>query len=67
MDEPPQLQTLPEWAAWLAQDADGAWWACEVEPLLHHRGWYENEVGRYLRVADGQGNEHWADTPRRLR
>ncbi|WP_296636031.1 hypothetical protein [Thiobacillus sp. SCN 63-57] len=23
---------VPAWAAWLAQDADGVWWAYEAEP-----------------------------------
>jgi len=35
----------PSWVNWLAQD--GAWWAYEVEPLQFHKGWYENEIGRY--------------------
>jgi hypothetical protein len=39
---------------WLAQDADGTWWAYEAwayEPNQQDRGWYENEVGRILRVG----------------
>ena len=39
---------LPAWAAWIAQDADGAWWAYEVEPNQQDTGWYENEVGRIV-------------------
>ena len=41
------------WVHWLAQDADGAWWGFEVEPLMHDSGWYENEVGRYIRAGGG--------------
>ena len=65
MDELPDTR-LPGWAQWLAQDGDGAWWVYEVEPLQYHRGWYENEIGRRLRVADGQANANWADTLRRI-
>jgi hypothetical protein len=42
--DPSRLGPLPDWAEWLAQDADGAWWAFEAEPNQHDRGWYENEV-----------------------
>lgn len=31
---------LPDWALWLAQDADGAWWCYEAEPNQHGTGWY---------------------------
>ena len=60
------VSVLPRWAQWLAQDADGSWWAYEIEPLQYHRGWYENEVGRRLRIADGEPNEEWSATLRRL-
>ena len=49
----------PRWAKWLAQDADGAWWVYEVEPLQYHRGWYENELGRRLRVKTDRPNAQW--------
>ena len=39
-------ENIPYWAKWIAQDADGHWWAYEVEPLQYHKGWYENELGR---------------------
>jgi hypothetical protein len=38
---------VPAWVAWLAQDADGAWWGYEAEPNQQDRGWYENEVGTH--------------------
>ena len=50
---------LPAWAAWLAQDADGAWWAFEAEPNQHDTGWYENEVGRYRKVGQDAPNPDW--------
>lgn len=50
---------LPTWACWLAQDADGTWWAFEVEPNQSHQGWYENELGRYVKVADDTPNPQW--------
>ncbi len=58
---------LPPWACWLAQDADGAWWAFEVEPLPHHCGWYENEIGRYQAMGKNDPNPNWQRTLRKLR
>jgi len=59
---PPGASALPDWGHWLAQDADGAWWVYEVEPLEYHRGWYENELGRRLKVAVGSANPEWRKT-----
>jgi hypothetical protein len=67
MGQFPEIGVLPVWAQWLAQDGDGTWWVYEVEPLQYHRGWYENEIGRRLRVAAGGPNEDWAGTLRRIR
>lgn len=60
-DRPAELAglSLPDWAAWLAQDADGAWWAYEAEPNQQHDGWYENEVGRIRRLALGPPPVDW--------
>jgi hypothetical protein len=60
------LRHLPAWAHWVAQDADGAWWAYEAEPLMFGRGWYENEVGRQVRLGDGAANPDWRDSLRRV-
>ena len=57
--DPADLHKLPDWAEWLAQDADGGWWAYEAEPNRHDTGWYENEVGRYRRVGQGDPNPDW--------
>lgn len=53
---------LPDWGNWLAQDADGAWWVYEIEPLEYHQGWYENELGRRRKVAAGLANLEWRKT-----
>jgi hypothetical protein len=42
---------VPAWAGFIAQDADGTWWAYEAEPNMQDSGWYENEVGRIQRVG----------------
>jgi hypothetical protein len=57
---PPDVP-LPDWVLWIAQDADGCWWAYQAEPLQHHQGWYENEVGQRLKLADAPANPHWRD------
>jgi len=53
---------LPDWGNWLAQDADGAWWVYEIEPQEYHRGWYENELGRSVKIAAGSANPEWRNT-----
>lgn len=55
-------QTLPAWVNWLAQDADGTWWGFEVEPNQSHHGWYENELGRYLKLKQARANPEWASS-----
>lgn len=55
-------QNLPNWVNWLAQDADGTWWGFEVEPNQSHQGWYENELGRYLKLKADAPNSEWADS-----
>jgi hypothetical protein len=55
----PDFKELPPWAVWLAQDRDGAWGCFEAEPHQHDRGWYENEVGRYLKVGHAAHNPDW--------
>jgi hypothetical protein len=59
MSTPPSIAGLPEWVQWLTQDADGTWWGYEVEPLQKHDGWYENEVGRCIRVQSSPPNSDW--------
>lgn len=50
---------LPGWALWLAQDPDGGFWVFEAEPNEGDYGWYENEVGRYRRVGQGEPPGDW--------
>jgi hypothetical protein len=55
----PDCSQLPGWVRWLAQDADGSWWAYEHEPNMSDSGWYENEVGRSVRVRKDAPNSRW--------
>ena len=66
---PHELQNLeiPDWVRWLAQDADGRWWGYEVEPLEHMSGWYENEIGRNILLAQGTATANWRDKLLRFR
>jgi hypothetical protein len=48
----------PDWVRWIAQDASGNWWGYSVEPLRNDTGWYENEVGRCVRLGSGD-NAGW--------
>lgn len=57
----------PDWAHWLARDADGAVWVYEVEPLQSHNGWYENELGRRHKLADGVPDPDWRQVLYRLK
>lgn len=58
----PMPDNLPNWAAWLAQDADGAWWCYEAEPNQNDTGWYENEVGRIAKAGHGEPNPAWPES-----
>ena len=58
----PNTDSLPAWIHWMAQDADGIWWGFEVEPLQAGHNWYENEVGRYLRLGTGKSNPQWRNS-----
>ena len=58
----PKLTNQPDWVKWIAQDADGCWWGFEVEPLQNHHGWYENEVGQYIKLYDDKPNPKWKST-----
>lgn len=58
---------IPDWANWIAQDADGTWWAYEAEPNQHDCGWYENEVGRSVKLNKGGSNPQWVTSLKRVR
>lgn len=53
---------VPEWVNWIAQDADGALWGYEAEPNRQHNGWYENEVGRIVKLGMGEPPADWTAT-----
>lgn len=54
--------SIPDWAQWLAQDADGSWWVYEAEPHQHSTGWYENEVGRCWKLEQTDANPSWQES-----
>lgn len=57
---------LPEWVEYIAQDADGQWWAYETEPNLSHLSWYENEVGQILKLEKDKPNINWLQTLQKI-
>ncbi|MGD8483713.1 MAG: hypothetical protein PVJ63_08850 [Thioalkalispiraceae bacterium] len=57
---------IPAWVNWLAQDEDGTWWGYSVEPLQHHRGWYENEVGDVIRLHQDKPSPYWQKSLKRV-
>jgi hypothetical protein len=56
--------TIPPWVRWIAQDSSGVWWGYSVEPLRHDKGWYENEVGDYVRLGVTSA-EDWENSLRK--
>jgi len=53
---------LPSWVKFIAQDSDGWWWGYSVEPLENHRGWYENEVGKNVKLLQKAANGKWHES-----
>jgi len=62
-----EFTEIPDWVCWIAQDADGIWWGYQVEPNLSHLSWYENEVGRCIRLGKRAQNADWDATLKRLK
>lgn len=56
---------IPSHIRWIAQDRDGVWWGYSVEPLRNDYGWYENEVGVYLRLGRTEAAA-WEDSLRKV-
>jgi hypothetical protein len=54
MGESAPAPPYPDWVNWIAQDASGAWWGYSIEPLRNDAGWYENEVGRCIRLGEAE-------------
>jgi len=40
-------------------------WGYEAEPNQQHNGWYENEVGRIVRLGQTAPPEDWKTTLKR--
>jgi hypothetical protein len=59
--------TLPPWARWVAQDADGTWWDYEQEPNEGNISWYENEVGDSVRLQKSLPDGDWRRTLTKIR
>ena len=57
---------IPNWVHWIAQDENGTWWGYQVEPLQQHNGWYENEVGKHIKLAETDINPHWQSTLKKI-
>ena len=62
----PDCSQLPEWVRWLAQDADGSWWAYEHEPNMFDCGWYENEAGESMMLQKDEPNPLWMEEIHRI-
>lgn len=62
-----ELEQLPTWVCWIAQDKNGAWWGYQVEPLQNYQGWYENEVGQIVDLGEGKPNPNWKDSLKKVR
>lgn len=60
------LDQIPHWVRWIAQDGDGAWWAYECEPNMSDTGWYENEVGAQIKLAQASPNPAWRLTLKKV-
>lgn len=56
------FENIPAWARWIAQDANGAWWAFEHEPNEGAKSWYENEVGKYRLIRKDLPNAEWRNS-----
>lgn len=55
-------QAFPDRVKWVAQDENGAWWGYSVEPLEFSHGWYENEVGRRIKIKQSKMNPDWKNS-----
>ena len=63
----PDSNQLQQWMRWIAQDADGKWWAYEHEPHLADTSWYENEVGRFVFINKTTNSDNWKKTLQKIR
>lgn len=61
-----KTEKIPCWVRWIAQDADGCWWGFEAEPNQSNCAWYENEIGRYIKLAKEESVISWRTSLRRM-
>lgn len=58
----PSWNDAPEWAQWVAQDADGEWFWYEEKPGLASCTWYENDGEDVVFALKGNENPNWRET-----
>lgn len=61
---PFRVEELPEWANWIAQDADGEWWAFTHEPSIEGDRWYTDDCipSGTLRLCSTPVSADWRST-----
>ncbi|NOQ90441.1 MAG: hypothetical protein GQ549_05805 [Gammaproteobacteria bacterium] len=62
-----EFNEISDWVCWIAQDADGVYWGYQVEPNLSHKSWYENEVGKSVRLGKRSLTLDWKATLKRVK
>jgi len=55
---------IPDWANWIAQDADGEWVAHASEPSVGYSCW--NSMRKYQVIAAGKPPADWTKTLQRV-
>lgn len=58
----PDWKDAPEWAQWLAMDANGFWWWYEEEPVVSEKAWMPSDSGDCTRAFTKPTNEDWLET-----
>ena len=59
-EDKPSWKDAPEWAMWLAQDADGEWCWCENKPSAVVWYWYPD--GHFSSACESKPNPNWRNT-----
>ena len=58
---------VPDWAEWVAQDEDGAWYAFEKRPSDKDSTWYDNDgTSRFLCETYEYNPKFWRETLRKV-
>lgn len=58
----PQWSDAPEWAKWLAMDANGEWWWFQRQPVTASEWRMERSPDGQLSEATPQPDPNWRDT-----